>query len=160
MRMKISVCAAVCMLATLAAAEVPLAGLGSGWGLDYVGSQEQSGRTWYDYQHNGSMSRMIAYGSDGSIHVAFMKGLASGAATNRHVYYNKRLATGVWQYDTTGTQVSTLLGSGYCTLDLDPSGNAVVAYHGPSPNNIVYIWNGSEYACPDQPGRQVVLHAQ
>jgi hypothetical protein len=155
---------AVCVLFTIAAANTPLTGdeiLPVGpvaihnpdpyWGLDFIGSPEPFGTTWYDYQHNGSMTRMIAYGPDGSIHCAWMNGLVSGG-TQRAVYYNKRLPNGTWQYGATGMQVSTLNGSGYCTLDLDPSGNPVIAYHGPSPNNIVYVWNSTgEHACLPSP---------
>lgn len=164
MRMLSIIVAAACVLFSTAVANTPLTGdeiLPVGpvakynpspyWGLDYIGTPEPFGTTWYDYQHNGSMSRMIAYGPDGSIHCAWMNGLVSGG-TQRAVFYNKKTPAGIWQYGATGMQVSTLNGSGYCTLDLDLSGDAVIAYHGPSPNNVIYVWNSTgEHACPPSP---------
>jgi len=130
-----------------------------GWGLDYVGVPEQTGTTWYDYQHNGSMSRMVAYGSDGTVHVCWMKGLSSGQAADRQVYYNRKTAAGTWEYGTTGFQISTVAGSGYCTMDLTTTNEAVVAYHGPSPNNICYIWHSGTgpHALPASPTTNPVV---
>ncbi len=156
--MTISIGLATCFLFALAAADVPLTGtetLPGGpvadyydlppiWNLDYIGSPEQVGTTWYDYQHNGSMSRMVAYGPDGSVHCSWTNGLNSGA-TQRVVYYNRKLPTGVWQYGSTGVQVNTIALGGYCTLDLDPNGNAVITYHGTSAgtSDSCFVWNST-----------------
>ncbi|MBU0518759.1 T9SS type A sorting domain-containing protein [bacterium] len=122
--------------------------------MDLVGTPEQFGTTWYDYQHNGSMSRMIAYGDDGSVHCCWTNGLASGAA-QRVVYYNMRNAAGAWLYGQTGVQVNTTDRCGYCTLALDLDGNAVIAYHGyntGSTTNLIYVYNSTgEHQLPGYP---------
>jgi len=122
--------------------------------LDLVGVTEQFGTTWYDYQHNGSMSRMIAYGPDGYIHCCWTNGLVSGAA-DRVVYYNSRAPGGTWTYGSTGTQVNTTTRCGYCTLALDGAGNPIIAYHGyntGSTTNLIYVYyNGAEHQCPGYP---------
>jgi len=155
MRMRTALWLAAGLLLSLAAFQMggaesyqggPLADVNSpppAWGLDMIGTPEEIGETWYDYQHNSSITRMIAYGPDGSIHCAWMKGMVSGVATNRHIYYNQKTPAGTWTYGATGTQIDTSLGAGYCTLDLDPAGNAYVAFHGPSPNNRVYVWSSA-----------------
>ncbi|MCX6641198.1 MAG: T9SS type A sorting domain-containing protein [bacterium] len=123
------------------------------WGLDYVGSPETIGNTWYDYQHNSSMSRMIAYGSDGTVHCCWMNGLQSGAA-QRLIYYNRKDPSGTWAYGTTGLQVNTVIRAGYCTMDLDADDDPVIAYHGLNTGtvNTVYVYTSTgEHACPAPP---------
>ncbi len=121
--------------------------------LDYIGDPEQFGETWYDYQHNGSMSRMLAYGPDGSVHCSWMKGVNEGAS-DRIILYNKRLPGGTWLYGADGIQVNTTIRCGYCTLDLDMSGEPVIAYHGydAGTTNYIFVWNSTgEHACPGYP---------
>ncbi len=53
---------------------------------DPVGEVEQLGTTYYDYQHNGTISKMIAVDDNGGIHVAWMKGFDAQQANRRMVY--------------------------------------------------------------------------
>lgn len=55
------------------------------------------GRTFWDSQHNGTMSRMVALDSIGGIHFAWMN-LESGGnpSSNRYVYYNYLDPAGNW----------------------------------------------------------------
>jgi len=46
------------------------------------------GYSYYDYQHNGSIGKMIAKDSQGGIHFVWMKGFGADAAGNRHAVYN------------------------------------------------------------------------
>ena len=92
---------------------------------DYVGEVFQAGVTWYDYQHNGSTSRMIALDSQSNVHLVWMKGMASGAA-NRHIFYNFFTA-GTPSFPG-GVQISTYR-SGYTTLDLNPDDIPVAYFH-------------------------------
>lgn len=171
MRTKIILLAGIFLLVAVSGAEMPdpimgtEAYLPSGpvaafmmkpnvWELDYVGQPEQVGTTWYDYQHNSSMSRMIAYQDDGSVHCCWMNGLVSGAS-QRVIYYNKRLPDGTWVYGDVGNQVNVTAFAGYCTLDLDVSGNPVIAYHAtPQAGGTYscYVWNSTgEHALPAPP---------
>ncbi len=130
------------------------------WGLDYIGSPEQAGMTYYDYQHNGSMSRMVAYGTDGSVHCAWTM-CPTAAASPRYIYYNKRTPAGTWVNGNTGIQVNVTAIAGYCTMDLDPQGNAVIAYHARNSTTEpqrVHIWNSTgEHPCPVAPGTEYQL---
>jgi len=137
------------LLGPVADAYVPEIGF-----MDFVGQPEQFGTTWYDYQHNSSMSRMIAYGDDGSVHCCWMNGLDSGAS-QRVIYYNKRNPDGSWLYGQTGTQVNTVNRCGYCTMALDPNGEPVIAYHGyytGQTTNLIYVYNYlGEHQLPGYP---------
>ncbi|MFH0766286.1 MAG: hypothetical protein V2A61_07685, partial [Calditrichota bacterium] len=53
-----------------------------------VGEETLIGRTWYDYQHNGSIGKMIAKDSDGGIHIVWMCGENAQLAGTRHMLYN------------------------------------------------------------------------
>ncbi len=173
MKLQISLAAAVLLLFAVAAAQTPDPVVGAEKEplvgpvadvslppvtfLDYIGQPEQIGTTWYDYQHNSSMSRMIAYGDDGSIHCAWMNGLDAGA-TQRVIYYNKKdPLSATWVYGTTGMQVNQDSYAGYCTLDLDMSGNPVIAYHARPLTGLNYtpvVWNstGEHYISTMPPG--------
>ncbi|MCK4271992.1 hypothetical protein KAX22_05050, partial [bacterium] len=56
---------------------------------DPLGETFLLGTTWYDYQHNGTISKMVALASSGSggVHFCWMNALELNAV-NRHVYYN------------------------------------------------------------------------
>ena len=81
---------------------------------DYVGEVYQAGTSWYDYQHNGSTSRVVALDEQSNIHLVWMKGMQSGAA-DRHVFYNFYDGAMI---NPAGVQISSYR-SGYTTLDLD-----------------------------------------
>lgn len=93
---------------------------------DPIGELFLMGTTWYDYQHNGSCSKMIA--CDGvSIQVVWMNGLNSGAS-QRHIFYN--YATGGVVGSATGWQVDNYYKTGYTTLDINSSNISNIFYHG------------------------------
>ncbi len=54
---------------------------------DIMGDVTRAGDTWYDYQSNGCIGKMIAYDTDGGIHVTWMDGYDAENAT-RHQKYN------------------------------------------------------------------------
>ncbi len=53
---------------------------------DPVGDTTLLGFTFYDYQHNGTISKMIAVDVNGGIHVTWMKGFDANLANRRMVY--------------------------------------------------------------------------
>jgi len=87
------------------------------------------GTTWYDYQHNGSIDKMIHLNADGGVHFCWMNGLQA-QATDRHIYYNYfNPTTGALGWPDVGYQVDQGDRAGYTTLTAFSSGEAVVAYH-------------------------------
>ena len=91
------------------------------------------GTTWYDYQHNGTISKMITNeGCD--VQYVWMNGL-NFQATNRHVFYNY----GDPPTDKIGVQIDpgSISRSGYITLDVLSDGRAVPGYHAKLPQ-----WTG------------------
>jgi len=52
-----------------------------------IGDDFVIGYTWYDYQHNGSIGKMIARDPEGAVHFIWMEGYNSGQQP-RHVAYN------------------------------------------------------------------------
>jgi hypothetical protein len=84
------------------------------------------GDTWYDYQHNGTISKQIALDPTGCIHFFWMNGL-DFQAVNRHVYYNYGDPTN----DSIGVQIDPgiVRRSGYITGDMLSDGRAVAVYH-------------------------------
>jgi hypothetical protein len=92
------------------------------------------GDTWYDYQHNGRMTRMVDWGSCGDegfmVHFLWMR-LATEVQENRHYEYNV--------YYAGGGQAGTFLGqttiqspgeyAGYVALDVTNDGRAVLGGH-------------------------------
>lgn len=85
------------------------------------------GHTWYDYQHNGSMGKMIALDRFGGVHLIYMKGFDAGA-TVRHMMYNYKPAGGSFLWDE-GVRVEGMTRSGYGTIDVLSDGRAVPGYH-------------------------------
>jgi len=58
---------------------------------DWIGERTQVGDTWYDYQTNGSVGKMIAIDQSGGIHITWMDGYDQNmAAGERHQQYNYR----------------------------------------------------------------------
>lgn len=54
------------------------------------------GSTWYEYQHNGTMSRMILLDPSEGVHFNWMNGLEDNPEFNRYVDYNYLDSTGTW----------------------------------------------------------------
>jgi hypothetical protein len=87
------------------------------------------GDTWYDYQHNGSMGRMIDRGTNGGtqtlVHMAWMRlpGNNSGTRKYQYTYYNASTAV-------VGPVVPVSLEwSGYVGVDATKDNRAVVGGH-------------------------------
>ncbi|MGB7060969.1 MAG: hypothetical protein WBF13_01275, partial [Candidatus Zixiibacteriota bacterium] len=88
------------------------------------------GTTWYDFQKNGSMGRMISAtttGNGGYRHISWMWTAAVYPGTQRRVYARSKPAAGAW-----GTPYEVGLGtvnSGYCNQTHLVDGNPVVFFH-------------------------------
>lgn len=99
------------------------------------------GSTWYDKQHNGTVGRNIAMGSDGRIHFFWMhKPSPTGM---RSTFYNSAIfQSGQWllSHDTSGVQVSGTNG-GYCNIDVWGD-LAVPAWHEGATENTYTIYSG------------------
>ncbi|NQT33589.1 DUF3416 domain-containing protein [bacterium] len=96
-----------------------------------IGDDFLIGYTWYDYQHNGSIGKMIARDSFGGVQFTWMKGYDAGNAERQVVYnYLHRLVDdevreGELLYDpgSAGTAVGGNPDrSGYCMLSILPTG--------------------------------------
>jgi hypothetical protein len=86
----------------------------------------QLGTTYYDYQTNGSTGDRIAVHECGK-HFAWMNGIGTWSG-NRWIYYNYMDPNGNLGW-ADGTQVSEQQGGGYCTLDMNSDGAAIIAFH-------------------------------
>lgn len=84
---------------------------------DVIGDVFPAGNTWYDYQSNGSIGKMIAYDSQGGIHVTWMDGQDSQNQT-RHQKYNY-FVDGAFAWED-GVQVLNATKEGYGTIDIMP----------------------------------------
>jgi hypothetical protein len=97
------------------------------------------GWTYYDYQSNGTLGKMIAKDSQGTVHFNFMKGYnTNDSAGLRHVIYNY-LANGELGYDPAeGSIVDNSNANppraGYSSMTLLPADErAIIFYHVVSP---------------------------
>ncbi len=63
---------------------------------DLVGEVDTFGFTYYDYQHNGSIGKMVVLDNEGGLHFVYMKS-TDAQQSNRHMYYNF-LEGGEWLY--------------------------------------------------------------
>jgi hypothetical protein len=98
------------------------------------------GWSYYDYQHNGSIGKMINHVGDGNLIFSWMCATEVSLA-NRHVYYNYWKADSGFRWPGNpspgGVQVDQQLKSGYTTCDVLSDGRAVIAFHervDPNPN--------------------------
>jgi hypothetical protein len=85
------------------------------------------GTTWYDYQHNGTISKMISLTPNNGVHVCWMKALELNAV-NRHIYYNY-FVNGAFSWPGIGYQVDQGDRGGYTCLDHLSGGEAVIFMH-------------------------------
>jgi hypothetical protein len=118
------------------AASQPSEGAPLGALRDGIGPGVKIGDTYYDYQHNGRMTRMVDWGNDVAggegfmVHFEWMR-LATEVQENRHYAYNV--------YYAGGGQAGTFLGqtvvqspgeyAGYVSLDVTDDGRAVLGGH-------------------------------
>jgi len=94
------------------------------------------GDTYYDYQHNGRMTRMVDWGNDVAggegfmVHFLWMR-LATDAQENRHYTYNVYYAGGAGAGTFLGQTVIQSPGeyAGYVALDVTDNGRAVLGGH-------------------------------
>ena len=95
--------------------------------LDPPVEHDQVGTTWYDFQKNGSMGRMISVTSNGYRHISWMWSAASYPGTQRRVYARSKPEAGAW-----GTPYEVGLGavnSGYSNQTHFNDGTPVVIFH-------------------------------
>ncbi|MDP8229151.1 MAG: hypothetical protein P9M15_06840, partial [Candidatus Electryoneaceae bacterium] len=78
-----------------------------------IGERYQAGDTWYDYQTNGTVGKMIGVDPDGNVHVTWMDAYDQ-AVNNRHQKYNCYI-DGEW-IERDGVQVDDEAKSGYGCL--------------------------------------------
>jgi hypothetical protein len=95
---------------------------------DIIGDTVTVGSTWYDYQHNGQIGRMIAKDAQGYIHIVWTRG-EDQTSSLRHVYYNTIEPSGYVTYGTLGTPVESSMNGGYTNIALDSTGRPYVAFH-------------------------------
>jgi hypothetical protein len=88
------------------------------------------GTTWYEFQKNGSMGRMISVtsaGTGGYRHVSWMWSAGVYPGTQRRVYARSKPAAGVWS---TLQEVGLgTVNSGYCNQTHLNDGTSVVIFH-------------------------------
>ena len=86
------------------------------------------GYTWYEYQHNGSMGRQVAYtaGVDYS-GVHFVRMRRTAEVGPRYIAYNAYDGAN-WAWPDSG-KAFTGVNGGYTTMDVTSSGSAVVGWH-------------------------------
>ena len=87
------------------------------------------GTTWYDYQSNGTLGKMVAVSPNQGIHFCWMNGLQA-FAPNRHIYYNYYdPLTGSLHWPSIGCQADYDDRAGYTNLSQFSSGEVVVVFH-------------------------------
>jgi len=94
---------------------------------DPLGQTYLAGTTWYDYQHNGSIGRMIALTPSGGVHVVWMNGFQA-QGVDRHIFYNY-FTNGAFNWPDIGYQVDQGDRGGYTCLDQLSGGEAIVFMH-------------------------------
>jgi hypothetical protein len=127
-----------------------------GTSLDSIGMALEAGKTYYDYQHNGSQGRMIYVDDNGLVHMVWMRSPTSAIATNRHVFYQVYdPATSSMRFLTGGVPTGVAADgsaprSGYTTLAGLPQGWIYPGYHetrtGVGPASSVHAASTSDYA--------------
>jgi hypothetical protein len=113
---------------------------------EWLGSHVVLGTTRYDYQHNGSTSRMLAVSSDGIVHGSFMGGLDASAGRRIRVWCVDPAdmslvdpADALSQHTgyTTHATTSANPGNGL------PANSGVVGFHSSAPSG---SWIGADFA--------------
>lgn len=96
--------------------------------IGIVIQHDQAGSTWYDYQKNGSMGRMIAVGPGGHRHMAWHYTAGVYPGNPRYVYYNCKDSLGNWLGDTL-VDGGTDINAGFTNMGVLHNGREVVIYH-------------------------------
>jgi hypothetical protein len=93
---------------------------------------DQWGATYYDYQKNGSMGRMIAVGPGGHRHMLFheTRGVY-GTSYPRWITYNCKSPLDTWLYGTAGRRIAggSDINAGYGNIAVLHNGREVAIYH-------------------------------
>lgn len=97
---------------------------------DPMGDEFVVGWTWMDYQHNGSIGKMIAVDSEGNAHITWMAGYNEGQ-NPRHMLYNLVYTDGDMLYrPDERSRIDNGTQSGYGHIWLLPEDQrAVIFYH-------------------------------
>ncbi len=100
---------------------------------DWIGERILTGDTWYDYQTNGSVGRMIAVDPDGGVHITWMDGYGADMANSqRHMKYNYLMAGENEDWlNMDGEVINGGLRGGYGCIDLTTENEprALAFYH-------------------------------
>ncbi len=94
----------------------------------WVIQHDQWGTTWYDYQKNGSMGRMIAVGPGGHKHMIFHETEGPYPANPRWVTYNCKDPLDNW-LGPTRIDGGTGINAGYAQMLVRHNGAEVALYH-------------------------------
>lgn len=98
---------------------------------DWIGERIMVGDTWYDYQSNGSVGRMIAMDANGGVHITWMDGYSADMANSqRHMKYNYRMVGEDW-LNVDGEIIDGGTRGGYGCIDLTTENEqrALAVYH-------------------------------
>jgi len=97
---------------------------------DVIGDVEQAGDTWWDYMSNGQIGKMIAYDTEGGVHVTWTDSY-DAQHTNRFQKYNFRdEENGEWlERDGVAAPQGTRSGYGSITLTNEEHQRAVIFAH-------------------------------
>ena len=107
---------------------------------DFLGERFVAGDTWYDFQTNGSLGKMIALDSDGGVHITWTDGYNEDLETGeRHQKYNYLPHDGDWLNED-GYPIDNIVRGGFGCLWLttDDLPRALTFYHG----KIDDVWRG------------------
>ncbi|MFQ6031854.1 MAG: hypothetical protein ACE5K2_02940, partial [Candidatus Zixiibacteriota bacterium] len=98
-------------------------------GYQYVIQHDQFGSTYYDYQKNGSMGRMIAVGPGGHRHTIFHETRGPyGAQYPRYITYNCKDPLDVW-LGPIWVDGGSGVNAGYTQMLVMHDGREVILYH-------------------------------
>ncbi len=97
---------------------------------DILGEQFQAGDTWYDYQSNGTVGKMIAVDPDGGVHITWMDGFSEDLAHGTRYQKYNYLSDDEWMRED-GVAVGEGQRSGYGCIWLtsDENPRAMAFYH-------------------------------
>lgn len=99
---------------------------------DFIGERFLAGRTFYDYQTNGSVGKMIALDSENGIHITWMDGedadMANGTRNMKYNFFNPEDDSWI-EEDGVPIQTGTRGGYGCIALTNEESQRALAFYH-------------------------------
>ncbi|MCK4386384.1 MAG: hypothetical protein KAW52_08990, partial [candidate division Zixibacteria bacterium] len=97
-------------------------------GYEYVIQHDQFGSTYYDYQKNGSMGRMIAVGPGGHRHMIFHETRGPYPPYPRYVTYNCKDPLSNWA-GPTWIDGGENKNAGYAQMLVESDGRPIALYH-------------------------------